>query len=196
MKPYIGINPAFDRLFVACLPRNDNPLPAEESPVQTTTHRPGWHTFRWLQDSRPGMDAEHLMRRYGIPVTARHIPGRSVPGVEVGFAVPRHQAVWAEYLLCRAGWRVVTPLLDARHAALFEHAQANGATRPVGGGRIRRQGITAKFFGVMDELIGLGAAHRERTQPPQTRWRTLPPPQPVHRTPTLYTRLKNLIFGQ
>ena len=153
------------------------------------------HSFRWLQDYRPGMDAEHLMRRYGIPVASRHIPRPSRPGAEVGFDVPARQAVWAEYLLCRAGWNLITPLLDERHRILLNRARTDGATRPVGGGRIRRQGITAKFFGVTDELVGLGAAHRERTQPPMTQWRGRAAPAPVTRRTGLGAWLKMLFMG-
>lgn len=155
----------------------------------------GWHTFRWLQDYRPGMDAEHLMRRYGIPVAGRHIPSRSTPGVEVGFDVPARQAGWAEYLLCRAGWNLVTPLLDDRNRAVLAKAQADGATRPVGGGRIRRQGFVAAFFGVMDEVIGLGERHRERMAPPMTQWRGRATPAPVAQRTGLGAWLKQIFWG-
>lgn len=154
-----------------------------------------WHTFRWLQDYRPGMDAEHLMRRYGIPVVGRHIPSRGTPGVEVGFDVPAHQAAWAEYLLCRAGWNLITPLLDAGNAAVLAQAQAEGATRPVGGGRIRRQGIVAKFYGVMDELVGMGERHREQMAPPQTQWKRTPTPAPVAQRTGVGVWLKRIFLG-
>lgn len=141
-----------------------------------------WHTFRWLQDYRPGMDAEHLLRSYGIPVAGRHIPSRSRPGAVAGFDVPDHQAAWAEYLLCRAGWSLITPLLDEGNRVMLERARVDGATRPVGGGRIRRQGLVAKYFGIMDEVIGLGAAYRERRSPPKTQRRsTAAPNAPVTR---------------
>lgn len=156
-----------------------------------------WHTFRWLQDDRPGMDAEHLMRRYGIPVASRHVSSRGGSGVEAGFDVPRQQAAWAEYLLCRAGWSLITPLLDQRHQAVLDHARAAGASRPVGGGRIRRQGIVAKFYGFADELVGQGAAHRERMQPPQTQWRRQLPAAPaVASRPTLWRRLQQIFSGK
>ena len=134
------------------------------------------HTFRWLQDYRPGMDAEHLLRTYGIPVGSRCIPSKSCPGAEAGFDVPKRQAVWAEYLLCRAGWRLITPLLDESNQAALERAHSEGASRPVGGGRIRRQGFMAKLYSIMDEIAGQGAAHRERMAPPKTQWRSTPRP--------------------
>ena len=135
----------------------------------------GWHRFRWMQTTRVGMDAEHLMRRYGIPVASRYVPLFG-PVTEVGFDVPRRQAVWAEYLLCRAGWILTTPLLDEKHRALLERSWTEGASRPAGGGRIKRQGFMAKLYSIMDEIAGQGAAHRERMAPPKTQWRSTPRP--------------------
>ena len=83
----------------------------------------------------------------------------------------------AEYLLCRAGWAVASPLVDARHGALLDQAQRHGASRPVGGGRIRRQGLVAKIYGMLDELAGQGEATRERLQPRQERWERRRPAQ-------------------
>jgi hypothetical protein len=51
------------------------------------------------------------MRQYGI-----RIFGRLTNDPEVlGFKVKRSQAVWAEYLLLRAGVPLVAPLLDPRN---------------------------------------------------------------------------------
>lgn len=141
-----------------------------------------WHTLRWAQQNAAGMDAEHLLRRYGVPVYNRYVArDGSEAGCEAGCDVPAAQAVWAEYLLCRAGWTLTTPLLDQRHRALLDRAIADGATRPVGGGRIRRQGFVASYFGLMDEMVGLGERHRERMQPQQTQWRRPPVAVPVSR---------------
>ena len=119
------------------------------------------HTFRWLQDYRPGMDAEHLLRTYGIPVGSRCIPSKSCPGAEAGFDVPKRQAVWAEYLLCRAGWRLVTPRLDEGNQAALERAHSEGASRPVGGGRIRRQGFMAKLYSITVSYTHLDVYKRQ-----------------------------------
>jgi len=156
-----------------------------------------WHTFRWIQEHSAGMDAEHLLRRYGIPVANRCIPAKSIPGAECGFDVPRHQAAFAEYLLCRAGWVLVTPLIDERNRAVFDRARAEGATRPAGGGKIKRQGIAAKFYGFMDEAVGVGAAGREQWQPPQTRMRRPPNRQSpaVRPRPSLIAWLQKLFLG-
>lgn len=186
-----------DALLIPLLPAGapndttevEDPMPTPKRPVQS-----GYHRFRWIQDNRPGMDAEHLMRRYGIPVSSRHIPLIRSEMMEVGFDVPKRQAVWAEYLLCRAGWCLITPLLDPTHHALLEQAWRDGPTRPTGGGKIKRQGITAKFFGIMDELLGIGEATREKMQPPMQQWKRTPaPPLPVS-SPSLLDRFLSL-FG-
>ena len=146
------------------------------APLAPRPHRAadGWHVLRWAQQSAVGMDAEHLLRRYGISVRSRYV---SPDGTEAGCDVPAQQAKWAEYLLCRAGWAVTSPLVDARHGALLDKAQRHGASRPVGGGRIRRQGLTAKVYGWLDEFAGPGEATRERLQPRQERWERRRPAQ-------------------
>ena len=154
----------------------------------------GHHTFRWIQTGSPGMDAEHLMRRYGIPVSNRHIPLIRSDTMEVGFDVPKRQAVWAEYLLCRAGWCLVTPLLDESHNDLLQRAWNEGPSRPTGGGKIKRQGISAKFFGFMDELIGVGESTREKLQPQMQQWKHTPIPPAEGHAPSLLDRILHL-FG-
>ena len=133
-----------------------------------------WHTLRWAQQNAVGMDAEHLLRRYGVPVRSRYVADDRT---EAGCDVPERQAAWAEYLLCRAGWAVTSPLVDANHQALMDRAQRHGASRPIGGGCIKRRGLAAKVHGWLDELTGPGEATRERLQPRQERWERRRPAQ-------------------
>ena len=58
-----------------------------------------------------GYKVEKLLRRYGVRVW-----GRKVSGSERSFLVKNSQAVWAEYVLCRAGIPLLDPLLDPRNA--------------------------------------------------------------------------------
>jgi hypothetical protein len=68
-----------------------------------------------------GVDAEMLLRQYGIRVW-----GREANDEEIAILVKRKQAVWAEYILCRAGVPLICPLLDPRNAA-YRQRHAPGA---------------------------------------------------------------------
>lgn len=72
------------------------------------------HRFSFSIDSDfSAFEIEKLLRRYGI-----HIWGRKLESdTERSFLVKRRQAVWAEYLLCRAGVPLTCPLLDPRNEA-------------------------------------------------------------------------------
>lgn len=141
------------------------------------------HTFRWTHTNAAGMDAEHLLRRYGIPVSHRY-----VGEMETGFNVPMRQAQWAEYILLRAGYPITTPLLNPKNQHLLEQAQRHGASRPTGGGRIKRQGVAAKLHAIGDELFGPGQHTRERTAP-QTSMKRKTADRPIRRRSSWFTRL-------
>jgi hypothetical protein len=67
-----------------------------------------------------GAEVEMLLRRYGIRIWGRELDLQD----ELAFLVKRRQAVWAEYILCRAGVPLTCPLLDARNAVYRQqHAQ-------------------------------------------------------------------------
>ena len=70
------------------------------------------HRFHYYTKSAyNGYRVEKLLRRYGIRVW-----GRRIDGDTQSFVVKRKQAVWAEYLLCRAGVPLACDLLDPRNA--------------------------------------------------------------------------------
>lgn len=70
------------------------------------------HRFTFDVDSGfTGYKVEKLLRRYGVRVW-----GRRVAGNQRSFLVKQSQAVWAEYILCRAGVPLFGPLLDPRNA--------------------------------------------------------------------------------
>lgn len=153
------------------------------------------HQFLWVSDDRPGMDGEHLVEKYGVQVLggSRVIPNKT--GDDVGFSVPDHQAHWAEYLLCRAGYALTVPLLDPSHRKLLEKAQATGASRPTGGSkRIKRHGIIDRLWHLTDEIISIGESGRNRMLPTAQSWRPernyAPAPQP-----SLLERLFGRLFG-
>lgn len=57
-----------------------------------------------------GIQIERLLYRHGVKLWDRRLSGD-----ELCFAVKRRQAVWAEYLLLRAGVPVTSPLVEPRN---------------------------------------------------------------------------------
>ncbi|MFO7633343.1 MAG: hypothetical protein R6W76_12425 [Caldilinea sp.] len=85
------------------------------SPIDTlfgVAHHGKMHRFAFdVNSGFNGYRVEKLLRRYGVRVW-----GRKVSGSKRSFLVKRSQAVWAEYILCRAGVPLLNPLLDPRNA--------------------------------------------------------------------------------
>lgn len=71
------------------------------------------HRFTFsTQGEFTGVEVELLLRQYGIRIWGREMTNPN----ERAFLVKRRQAVWAEYILCRAGVPLTSPLLDPRNA--------------------------------------------------------------------------------
>lgn len=148
------------------------------------------HQFLWIWDHRAGMDAEHLVEKYGVRVSNRVIPQKA--GDEIGFSVPDHQAQWAEYILLRGGYALTVPLINPANARLLEKAQASGASRPTGGSeRVKRHGITDRIFHGIDAFLGIGQSGRNRMLPAEQSWQPARP-APVTASPTLLDRILSL----
>lgn len=64
-----------------------------------------------------GAEVEQLLRQYGIRLWGREIEDDT----EIGFLVKQTQAVWAEYILCRAGVPLTGKLLDPRNEQYRQH---------------------------------------------------------------------------
>ena len=64
-----------------------------------------------------GYEVESILRRYGIRIWGRGFTDSD----EIEILVKRSQARWAEYLLCRAGIPLTSPLLDPSNASLQNH---------------------------------------------------------------------------
>jgi len=58
-----------------------------------------------------GVDVEMLLRQYGVRVWGREVIGDE----ELALLVKQRQAIWAEYILCRAGVPLTSSLLDPRN---------------------------------------------------------------------------------
>lgn len=85
------------------------------------------HRFTFAADgSFRGVEVEHLLRQYGVRIWGREMLDEE----ERAFLVKRSQAVWAEYILCRAGVPLTCELLDARNASYHLRHPENSMPDP------------------------------------------------------------------
>lgn len=116
-----------------------HPIDALDRLVGEAKHG-GMHRFVIMRadDSTP-YQVERVMRQYGI-----RIWGREADDPETfAFAVRRGQAKWAEYVLCRAGLHVLSPLVDPENRRRTRRA---GMPKPW-----QREGIGA--VGIVDRIV-------------------------------------------
>lgn len=85
-------------------------LRAAHGAMHTFTFRPGGHA-----GALKSRDVERILSERGIQIFSRTKIGAG----ELGFSVRSDQAEWAEYLLCRAGVNLTSPLLNPDHDALL-----------------------------------------------------------------------------
>ena len=96
-----------------------------------------------------GRDVEMMLRRYGV-----HIWGREAgPGTQRGFLVKRGQAVWAEYVMCRAGVPLTSPLLDPRNAQYAVNHAQDGMPVPWTDEGVRPRSFIDRLVEGMDNLV-------------------------------------------
>ncbi|MCB9117993.1 MAG: hypothetical protein H6639_23815 [Caldilineaceae bacterium] len=184
-----------DGIIIALMPSTPSTSSTEPPPAQhIPPEQPNMHQFLWIWDHRAGMDAEHLVEKYGVSVSHRVVPQRA--GDLVGFSVPDHQAKWAEYLLLRAGYALTVPLLNPANAKLLAKAQTHGASRPTGGSeRVKRHGLTDRLFHGIDAILGIGQSGRNRNLPGQQTWQPARPASPLAPRPSFLATIKQLIWG-
>ena len=85
------------------------------------------HRFTFsTQSDFASAEIEMLMRQYGIRIWGREMRDED----EHAFLVKRRQAVWAEYLLCRAGVPLTGPLLDPRNAQYVQRHERGSLPDP------------------------------------------------------------------
>ena len=184
-----------DGILIALMPSTPSTTSTEPEPTQfIPPEQPTMHQFLWIWDHRAGMDAEHLVEKYGVSVSHRVVPQKS--GDQVGFSVPDHQAHWAEYLLLRAGYALTVPLLNPANARLLAKAQSTGPSRPTGGSeKVRRHGLTDRIFHGIDALLGIGQGGRNRMLPQEQTWQPAPRPSPLAPRNSFLATIKQLIWG-
>lgn len=109
------------------------------------------HRFTFTTESGfTGMEVEMLLRRYGIRLWGRAI----VQDNELSFLVKRRQAVWAEYLLCRAGVPLTSQLLDPRNADYQQRHTPNTMPNPWNQRGIGPHSLVDHIIDWLDRHIG------------------------------------------
>lgn len=111
----------------------------------------GLHKFYFDSNSCSGMDVEGMLRQYHIRIWGRDMTDLNM----LGFSVKQSQAVFAEYVLCRAGVPVLSKLLKPSHYALMLKAMETGGTLPPAWGKADHPHTFVDFVTVgMDKMMG------------------------------------------
>jgi len=97
-----------------------------------------------------GLEAEKLLRQYGIRIWGREMNRTD----ERAFLVKKSQAVWAEYVLCRAGAPLTCPLLDPRNAEYRERHPEGSLPIPWDGEGIGAHSLVDHVTDWIDRLLG------------------------------------------
>jgi len=109
------------------------------------------HRFSFTRQSDfSGIEVEHLLRKYGIRVWGRVVTDAE----DVSFLVKRKQAIWAEYILCRAGVPLTSPLLDPRNAHYQERHAADTMPTPWHERGIGPHSVVDYLIDWLDRLLG------------------------------------------
>lgn len=97
-----------------------------------------------------GSDVEKLLRQYGIRIWGRELDDPE----ELAFQVKQKQAVWAEYLLCRAGVPLTCTLLDPRNARYRERHATKPMPTPWSDRGIGPHTLVDHVVNWLDRLLG------------------------------------------
>jgi hypothetical protein len=109
------------------------------------------HRFTFLRAGDfTGADVEMTLRRYGIRVWEREV---SDPD-EIALSVKQRQAVWAEYILCRAGVLLTSELLDKRNSYYRDLHHPNSMPRPWNEQGIRSQTLIDHLVEWLYRIVG------------------------------------------
>ena len=96
-----------------------------------------------------GYEIEKMLRRYGIRIWGREMNDKE----EHAFLVKRRQALWAEYLLCRAGVPLTCALLDPRNAHYREHHPPRSMPVPWTKHGVSPSGFVGHVLDLLDKLL-------------------------------------------
>ncbi len=113
-----------------------------------------------------GIDVENLLKKFHIPIGDRNfdvVEDENGRRVILHFLVPRRQAVWADYILRRAGVPVVTPALHKSNETAYERWE--GVPVPAWADRGRGP------QGLSDTMVAWARSYRRTKVPPQPWWK-------------------------
>lgn len=109
------------------------------------------HRFSFSRNSDfAGVDVEMMLRQYGIRVWGREVDNPD----EIAFLVKRRQAVWAEYILCRAGVPLTCQLLDPRNTEYREQHPYGSMPTPWNEHGIGAHSLVDHVVDWIDALVG------------------------------------------
>lgn len=109
------------------------------------------HRFTFRADEPySGVEIEKTLRRYGIRVWGREMDDPT----ERALLVKQSQAIWAEYLLCRAGVPLTCPLLDSRNLTCLNQHAAGSMPTPWTVGGIGAHSFVDHVVDWLDRLVG------------------------------------------
>lgn len=97
-----------------------------------------------------GVDVEMLLHQYGIRVWGRETIGEE----ELALLVKQKQAVWAEYLLCRAGVPLTGKLLDPRNEQYRQRHAPGSMPTPWSEGGIGPHSFVDHVVEWLNRLLG------------------------------------------
>lgn len=134
-------------IFLLTLPDLIDPL---DGWIGRWLHGP-MHCFTFLRASDfTGAEVEKLLRRYGIRIWGRELDHPQ----ELAFLVKRKQAIWAEYILCRAGVPLTCQLLDPRNAQYQQRHGPNTMPTPWDARGIGPHSVVDHVVDWLDRLLG------------------------------------------
>jgi hypothetical protein len=129
-----------------CVPDLINPLDGLWGRVSQGS----MHRFSFLTGSGfYGYRVELLLRQYGIRVWGREMTDRE----EMAVLVKRRQAVWAEYVLCRAGVPLTSALIDPRNARYVERYLPGTMPQPWQPNGLRAHSFVDHLVDALDALL-------------------------------------------
>jgi hypothetical protein len=112
----------------------------------------GMHRFRFSSEhGHSGIQVERILRRYGIRVWGREV---TVTG-DIGFLVKKRQAVWAEYLLLRAGVPLTVPLIEEQNREYASRHTDSQMPTPWSVKGLPLSGLMDTFFESIARLLHL-----------------------------------------